>query len=135
MDVEKAGGLKAADLRFGCQRDSNAVPRDEIVQAGMALHDDRAILMRALVLKQAVTARYNGEELMLAPHVLFERRGELFLRALNMRKNWRTAEQPRLGQFKIAGLAGVQLTGKRFKPLPAYRTGLPQPDDELVLAV
>lgn len=106
-----------------------------VVEGRRAGFGTRVTLMAAIALKQAVEACYNGKELRLAPHLLFERRGDSFLRALNMRKTWRSDEQPRLGQFKLAGLIDVQLTGEPFEPLPAYDALLPQSDDELILAV
>lgn len=95
----------------------------------------RITLMEAIARKRAVTARYNGEEVKLAPHLLFERRGDLFVRALNMNKAWRSEEERRLGQFKLAGLAQTALLDESFAPLPDYDAALPQPDDSLVLTI
>lgn len=81
-----------------------------------------------------LTARYNGQVLSLAPHALFARHGELFVRALNLSKNWRTGEERRLGDFKVAGLAGVEVTQQPFEVLPGAPL-LSRPDDDLVLAV
>ena len=41
------------------------------------MSDTRLKLIEAIARKQAVTARYNGDEIKLAPHLLFERRGDL----------------------------------------------------------
>lgn len=97
--------------------------------------DPRLVLFEAIARKRAVTAEYNGVRMRLAPHVLFERRGDLFLSALNMTKNWRSDEDKRLGHFKLDGLGDTMLTDECFDPLPSFEPATPQPDDTLVLAV
>lgn len=97
--------------------------------------DPRLVLFEAIARKRAVTAEYNGVRMRLAPHVLFERRGDLFLSALNMTKNWRSDEDKRLGHFKLDGLGDTMLTDEGFDPLPSFEPATPQPDDTLVLAV
>jgi hypothetical protein len=99
------------------------------------MSEPRMTLMEAIARKQTVAARYNGEQVRLAPHLLFERRGDLFVRALNLSKNWRADEEPRLGQFKLAGLAATELLDEEFAPLPDYEAVPPHPDDGLILTV
>ena len=98
-------------------------------------NDPRMVLFEAIARKRAVTAEYNGVRMRLAPHVLFERRGDLFLSALNLTKNWRSDDDKRLGHFKLDGLGETALTDEGFDPLPSFEAAAPQPDDTLVLAV
>ena len=51
------------------------------------MDDTRLKLMEAIARKRKVTAHYNGQVLTLAPHLLFERRGELLIRAVNLNKS------------------------------------------------
>ena len=97
--------------------------------------DPRLVLFEAIARKRAVTAEYNGVRMRLAPHVLFERRGDLFLSALNMTKNWRSDDEKRLGHFKLDGLGETTLTEDGFDPLPSFEPAAPQPDDTLVMAI
>ena len=97
--------------------------------------DPRLVLFEAIARKRAVTAQYNGVQMRLAPHLLFERRGDLFLSALNLTKNWRADDEKYLGYFKLDGLAETTLTEEGFDPLPAFEPTVPQPDDTLVLAI
>lgn len=99
------------------------------------MSDTRLKLIEAIARKQAVTARYNGDEIKLAPHLLFERRGDLFVSALNLSKTWRSDEEPRLGQFKLAGLGETQLLDDPFEPLPSFDAVTPRTDDTLILAI
>ena len=98
-------------------------------------NDPRMVLFEAIARKRAVTAQYNGVLMRLAPHILFERRGDLFISALNLTKNWRSDDEKHLGHFKLDGLGETTLTEDGFDPLPAFEAAAPQPDDTLVLAV
>lgn len=91
--------------------------------------------MEAIARSLLVTARYNQQIMTLAPHALFARREELFLRALNLTKNWRADEDRRLGQFKLDGLSEVALTEEPFEPLPNNESYLADETEELLLAV
>ncbi len=95
----------------------------------------RLRVMEAIARTVLLTARYNGQTLTLAPHALFARRGDLFVGALNLAKARRADDEPRLGYFKLSGLADVALTDEPFVALPNAATSLPRPDDELILAV
>ena len=92
--------------------------------------------MEAIARTMLLTARYNGQALTLAPHALFARRGDLFVSALNLTKNWRSLEEKRLGYFKLAGLEDVELTQEFFEALPNFAAqALARAEDELLLAV
>lgn len=99
------------------------------------MSETRLKLMEAIARKQTVEARYNGDIIKLAPHVLFERHGDLFVSALNMSKAWRSDEERRLGQFKLAGLGSTELLDESFEPLPTYEPTVPRADDALILAI
>jgi hypothetical protein len=95
----------------------------------------RLKLLEAIARGVLLTARYNGQTLTLAPHALFARRGDLFVSALNLAKNRRPDDEPRLGYFKLSGLAAVELTDEPFEALPKTAALLARSEDELILAV
>lgn len=99
------------------------------------MSETRLKLMEAIARKRFVEARYNGEVVKLAPHLLFERHGDLYACALNMSKAWRNDEERRLGQFKLEGLTDPKLLEEEFEPLPAYDAAAPRPDDIVILAI
>jgi hypothetical protein len=99
------------------------------------MSDTRLSVMEAIARKRTVTANYNGSSIKLAPHLLFERHGDLFISALNMTKVWRSEDDRRLGQFKLAGLGAAELLDEPFDPLPTYRAEAPRADDTLILAI
>jgi len=92
-------------------------------------------LMEAIACKKTVMAQYNGGQVKLAPHLLFERHGDLFVSALNLSKTWRANEEPRLGQFKLAGLIAPELLDETFAPISGYEPTPPRSDDALLLTV
>jgi hypothetical protein len=67
--------------------------------------------------------------------VLFERRGELYVSALNLSKTWRNSEERRLGQFKLAGLTAPDVLDEGFEPLPSFQPAAPRSDDTLLLTI
>lgn len=97
--------------------------------------DTRLMIMEAIARQQAVTACYNGAQIKLAPHLLFERHGDLYTSALNLSKGWRTDDERRLGQFKLAGLVATELLDEGFDPLPSYNAAAPRAGDTLILAI
>ena len=99
------------------------------------MNENRLTIMEAIARKQAVSARYNGGEMILAPYLLFERRGDLFVSALNMSKARRADDEGQLGQFKLEGLGMVALTEVAFEPLPSYQARTPRLDDTLIFAI
>ncbi|MGH6745405.1 hypothetical protein EDF58_103221 [Novosphingobium sp. PhB57] len=97
--------------------------------------DTRLSLMEAISFRRTVNARYNGGIIKLAPHLMFERHGDLFVSALNLSKAWRSPEERRLGQFKLAGLEVTELLEEVFEPLPDFEPAAPRSDDTLLLTV
>lgn len=99
------------------------------------MSDSRLTLMEAISRKRKVEAQYNGATIRLSPHLMFERHGDLFVSALNLGKVWRSDEDPRLGQFKLAGLSEAALLDEGFEPLDGFRPEVPREGDVLILAV
>ena len=95
----------------------------------------RLKVMEGIARGVLLTARYNGQALTLAPHALLSRRGELFVSALNVAKNWRSDDERRLGLFKLSGLAEVELNDESFEALPPSAAPELRSDDELILAI
>ena len=98
------------------------------------MNETRLTLMEAIARRKVVSVTYNGSSIRLAPHLLFERHGDLFVSALNLDKNWRSEDERRLGQFKLAGLASAKLLDEGFEPLPSFEPTAPRDDDTIILA-
>lgn len=99
------------------------------------MSDVRLKLMEAVAHRKIVTARYNSAMIRLAPHLIFERHGDLFVSALNLSKNWRSEDEKQLGQFKLAGLGAIEVIDEKFDALPSFQAVPPRPEDVLILAI
>jgi len=95
---------------------------------------DRAFI-EAIAFRRLIEATYNGNEMKLAPHQLFTRRGDLFVSALNTGKTWRSEDERRLGYFKLDGLSNVRPTNTTFEPLPGFDGSLPGEEDQELFRV
>jgi hypothetical protein len=72
------------------------------------------LLNLAIERRVFLIATYNRNSIRLAPHSLFERHGDPFLRAVTLEVDGRTPKEPKLGTFKLAGLSSVTLEGRAF---------------------
>jgi len=99
------------------------------------MSDPRLKLMEAIARRRVVAARYNGAVIKLAPHMMFERDGDLFVSAFNMGKVRRSYDDLQLGQLKLAGLGEVGLLDEQFTPLPSYDAAVPRWGDKPILAI
>ena len=85
----------------------------------MLSHDpiDVPILFRdSIARKRCVSAIYNKRQVVLAPHQLFERHGDLFVRAVTVEIDAQKPREAKLGTFKLSGLREVAATRKLFRP-------------------
>lgn len=96
--------------------------------------DARAII-EAIATRRLIRASYNDAALVLAPHHLFERHGELFVGAFNPAKGRRSDEAPKLGYFMLKGLSAIGVTDEEFEPLEDLPAALPRETDTLVFAI
>jgi hypothetical protein len=92
-----------------------------------------AILLEAIRRKLCVAATYNRKSAVLAPHALFERHGDLFLRAVTVELDGAKPREAKLGTFKLAGLHDVTLTRKLFRPQAELLAGLAANDSETLV--
>lgn len=93
-----------------------------------------ALLLEAIRRKLCVAATYNRKAALLAPHAMFERHGDLFLRAVTVELERAKPREPKLGTFKLAGLHDVALTRKLFRPQSELLAALQANDIETMLA-
>ena len=87
------------------------------------------IIRQAIAKKTCITATYNKGQATLAPHSLFARHGELYLRAVTVDYDGRKPREPKLGTFKLAGLGDVAATRKLFSARAVF-AGLEPPAEQ-----
>ena len=95
----------------------------------------RLTMMEAIARRRKVEAAYNATRVVLAPHLLFERHGDLFVSAVNLSKHRREDGEQRLGQFKLAGLVAATILDDGFEQASTYRPVAPRVDDKVLLTI
>jgi hypothetical protein len=101
----------------------------------MATDPVTPVLLEAIVKRLAVAAVYNRTEVMLAPHVLYTRHGDLHVDAVTLEREGRPPREVKLGTYRLTGLSGVRLTPRRFEPNPLFDPDAERYRGETVMAV
>ncbi|HVJ00076.1 MAG TPA: hypothetical protein VM657_13525 [Sphingomonas sp.] len=92
-------------------------------------------IFEAIVKHQAVAATYNRGEVMLAPHIAYTRHGEVYVDALTLTRDGKPPKEPKIGAFKLDGLAGLRLTPRKFAPSELFVPNDPKYDGVTLLAI
>jgi hypothetical protein len=99
-------------------------------------HPMDSIFREAIARKRCVQAIYNKRAMILAPHQLFERHGDLFVRAITVEIDGQKPREAKLGTFKLSGLKEVAITRKLFRPqADLLAAAEPHAADNVVTAV
>jgi hypothetical protein len=93
------------------------------------------IIFEAIVKHQAVAAVYNRGAVTLTPHAIYTRHGELYVDAVTIERDGKPPKETKLGAFKLAGLAQLRLTPRRFEPSALFVGSDPKYDGVLLMAV
>ncbi|WP_315760176.1 hypothetical protein [Sphingomonas sp. Y38-1Y] len=72
-------------------------------------------IFEAIVRKACVTATYNRTEVLLAPHAIWTRHGDMFVDAVTVRLNGQPPREVKLGTFKLIGLNDIARTEEPFE--------------------
>ena len=77
-------------------------------------------IFEAIVRKQCVIATYNRVTMMLAPHVIYTKHGDLFIDAVAIERDGKAPKEVKIGTFKLAGLNDLKLTARSFPANPLF---------------
>lgn len=97
--------------------------------------DSTPTVFEAIVKRLAVAASYNRGEVTLAPHVIYTRHDELFIDAVTLERDGKPPKEEKLGTFKLAGLAPLRLTARRFERSALFDQNDPKYAGVLLMAV
>ena len=73
------------------------------------------IVFEAIVKQQMLSATYNRGSVVLAPHIVYTKHGEIYLDALTLERDGKPPREPKIGAFKVSGLGGTRITPRRFQ--------------------
>lgn len=102
------------------RKDDSAGERSDGQASDSAPTPPVAILCAAIARHICVATTYNKRSVILAPHLVFTRHGEPYLRAVTVEQDGRKPREEKLGTFKLAGLGAVSITNRSFVRFPSY---------------
>lgn len=73
-----------------------------------------ALYLQAIAIKKCIEATYNGQRMLLAPHVLYRRNDALYLDALTLKRDGREPREWKIGAFHLNGLKDPLLSNEGF---------------------
>jgi hypothetical protein len=94
-----------------------------------------AIILAAITQQRCVTATWNRDRVVLAPHVLYMRHGEPFLDAVTVARNNMLPREAKFGTFKVTGLGDLKLSVRPFTPSSLFEPDAERYADAKLIAV
>lgn len=85
--------------------------------------DSQPIIVQAIATRASIEATYNRMRMILSPHVLYTRHGDLFMDATVIEREGKTFTELKLGTFKLIGLQDTVPSEKPFVPFPGFDAG------------
>ena len=99
---------------------------DPQAEAGEPSSSDQAVV-GAIARRLCLRARYNGGEVLLQPALLYQEHDALFLLAVTVSRDSKPPREPKLGTFRLTGLADLEVTGLAFEPGALHLSSSIQP--------
>ena len=94
------------------------------------------VVFEAIALHKALIGTYNRQQMVLAPHILYTRHGELYVDAVALERDGQPPKELKLGTFKLTGLKDLALDDRRtFQRQPVYDPALPRYEGETLFAI
>jgi hypothetical protein len=97
--------------------------------------EQNALIFEAIALQKCVTATYNRMQVMLAPHILYTKHGELYVDAVTVKRNGELPREVKIGAFKLTGLKDLNSSDQGFSRDTAYNPDDPKYDGVTLFAV
>lgn len=88
--------------------------------AGAAPSSEGELIAQAIRRKLCIAAVYNRTGMIIAPHILYTRHGDLFIDGVVLLRDGKAPPELKLGTFKLAGLNNLSLTADNFTVQPLY---------------
>jgi hypothetical protein len=94
------------------------------------------LMFEAIVRQRCIGATYNRTRMILAPHVLYTRRGQLYVDAVTVSKEGMLPREAKMGTFKLDGLSELRLIAERgFEISPLFEPEAEKYVGETLMAV
>lgn len=93
------------------------------------------VIFEAIALQQCISATYNRMRVILAPHILYTKHGELYIDAVTMKRDGELPREVKIGAFKLTGLKDLTANDQAFTRDKAYNPGEPKYEGVTLFAV
>ncbi len=97
--------------------------------------DALGALMHAIEHQLCVRATYNRAQLILAPHILYERKGEPFVDGVVVERDGVRPNEAKLDTFKLGGLRHLAATSEPVQPMMAFSLEDPRYGEKILAAI
>lgn len=78
--------------------------------------ETNAVILEAIATRKCLVATYNRTLILLAPHILYTKHGELYLDGVTIKRDGALPKEIKMGAYKVIGLTGLALNEQAFSP-------------------
>lgn len=79
------------------------------------------IVAQAIAERKCLRSSYNGDQVIVAPHVLYTHHDAYFVDAMVLSRNGAAPRQYKIGVFKLTGLKNPTIDEQAFVPLRKFQ--------------
>lgn len=92
-------------------------------------------ILEAIVRRRCIAVTYNRQHIILAPHILYTRHGELHVDAVAVERDGKSPRELKIGTYRLSGLGGISATDRDFFAVAEFDPGAERYQGETLLAV
>ena len=92
-------------------------------------------ILEAIVRRRCIGVTYNRQRVIIAPHILYTRHGELHLDAVALERDGKPPRELKIGTYRLSGLGAIEPTDRDFFAAAEFDPGAERYRGETLLAV
>lgn len=92
-------------------------------------------ILEGIVKRRCIVATYNRQRVVLAPHILYTRHGELHLDGVAVERDGKPPRELKFGTYRLTGLNEIAASDRPFFPAEDFNPGAELYRDVTMLAV
>lgn len=93
------------------------------------------MILEAIVKRLCLLVVYNRQRVVLAPHILYTRHGDLHVDGVALERDSQPPRELKIGTYRLSGLAEIALTDRPFFVIEGFDPGAERYQGETLLAV
>lgn len=92
-------------------------------------------ILEAIVRRLCIVVAYNRQRVVLAPHILYTRHGELHIDAVAVERDGKPPREAKIGTYRLTGLNDIEITDRAFFAIEGFDPAGAPYQGETLLAV